>query len=146
MFNKIVVGTDGSTHGDKAVRAAIEIASGNPDADLNVVMAYHPMSARELSETKQMLPEDFRAILHAHYPAEETLERAKKRAETSGISVTVHEIDDDPTEALVTVAEKIGADLIVVGSRRETLAGRMMHGSVSTKVLHHAPCSLLVVT
>lgn len=145
MFEKIVVGTDGSSHGQRAVEVAAELAAVNPSAELHVVMAYHPMSARELAETAQMLPEDFRSILHAHYPAEETLLRARRLAEEKGVTPTLHEIDNDPTDALVGLAEKIGADLLVVGSRGEGLAKRVMHGSVSTKVLHHAPCSLLVI-
>ncbi|MDH3296068.1 MAG: universal stress protein [Acidimicrobiia bacterium] len=145
MFNKIVVGTDGSEHGRRAVEAAVKIAAGNPEAELHVVMAYHPMTAQELAQTVAMLPDDYRNVLHAHYPAEDTLERARMTAQADGVTAHLHEVDEDPTDALVGLAENIDADLLVVGSRGEGLAKRVMHGSVSTKVLHHAPCSVLVV-
>jgi nucleotide-binding universal stress UspA family protein len=147
MFETIVVGTDGSSPADKAVTAAAKIAADQPgDAELHVVMAYHPLTAQEVAETAQRLPEEFKDLLHAHYPAESVLERAMALAEAEGVHATPHEVDQDPTDALVNVAEKVGADLVVVGSRGEGLAKRVMHGSVSTKLLHHTPCSLLVVS
>ena len=69
--------------------------------------------------------------------------RALLRAE--GVEAEFHEIADDPTDALLDTAAAHEADLIVVGSRGEGAVKRALHGSVSTKVLHHAPCSVLVV-
>jgi nucleotide-binding universal stress UspA family protein len=37
------------------------------------------------------------------------------------------------------------ADLIIVGTRGLNTAQRLLLGSVSTKVMHHAPCDVLVV-
>ena len=50
-----------------------------------------------------------------------------------------------PAETLVAFAEKRQADLIVVGSRGQGGFQRLLLGSVSTSVLHHAHCSILVV-
>jgi nucleotide-binding universal stress UspA family protein len=45
----------------------------------------------------------------------------------------------------VTVAEDIGADLVVTGSRARGRITRAVLGSVSTDILHQARCDVLVV-
>ena len=50
-----------------------------------------------------------------------------------------------PAEVLVTAAEEVGADLLVVGSVGMSGARRFMLGNVPNKVSHHAPCDLLIV-
>lgn len=56
----------------------------------------------------------------------------------------VHAIGDKPADALIDVAEQVDADLIVVGNVRMQGFGRLL-GSVGSDVVHHAPCSVLVV-
>lgn len=48
-------------------------------------------------------------------------------------------------ERICQVAAEEDVDLIVVGSRGLSLAGRFLLGSVSDRVVHHAPCSVTVV-
>lgn len=50
-----------------------------------------------------------------------------------------------PAAELIATAKETGADLIVVGSHGRTGLARLALGSVSRNVLHHAPCSVLVV-
>jgi nucleotide-binding universal stress UspA family protein len=45
----------------------------------------------------------------------------------------------------VRQASDEGADLIVVGTRGLNVAQRALLGSVSTKIVHHAACDVLVV-
>lgn len=145
MFSTIVVGTDGSPNAETALRAAVDLQKQLPDAEVHVVMAYHPLSAVELATMSERLPDELRPLLHAHMGAERVLNQAKTLFESAGAEAKFHELDDDPTDALLEVVEQVGADLVVVGSRGEGLAKRALHGSVSTKVLHHVPCSVLVV-
>ncbi|MEZ5102505.1 MAG: universal stress protein [Thermoleophilia bacterium] len=51
----------------------------------------------------------------------------------------------DPAETLCEVARERVADLIVVGSHGRGAAARALLGSVSSSVVHHAPCDVLVV-
>jgi nucleotide-binding universal stress UspA family protein len=51
----------------------------------------------------------------------------------------------DPGNALVAAAESEHADLLVVGTRGRSGAGRMLLGSVSDHLVHHAGCPVLVV-
>jgi nucleotide-binding universal stress UspA family protein len=54
-------------------------------------------------------------------------------------------IGGSPAPGIVTVAEDIEADLIVTGSRGRDAITRALLGSVSTEILHNAPCDVLVV-
>jgi len=54
-------------------------------------------------------------------------------------------LDGDPATCIVDVAEATKAGLVVVGTRGRTGLARLLLGSVARNVLHHAPCSVLVV-
>jgi nucleotide-binding universal stress UspA family protein len=133
-MRNIVVGYDGSDTAKRALGRAAELANG---ASVTVVSAVHvhpaagrsagPVDPDEVSERRQELAEA------------ETLLAEK------GITPELVEGHGDPAEVIVEQAKGTGADLIVVGSRGLSLAERVLLGSVSTKVLHEAPCDVLVV-
>lgn len=50
-----------------------------------------------------------------------------------------------PVEAICEAAKSLGVDLIVIGARGHNMAQRFLLGSVSDRVVHHAPCPVLVV-
>jgi nucleotide-binding universal stress UspA family protein len=50
-----------------------------------------------------------------------------------------------PADEILTVAKEHKADIIVTGAKGLGAFGRMLLGSVSTRVVQHAPCSVLVV-
>lgn len=54
-------------------------------------------------------------------------------------------IEGPPREIIVDEADKWGADLIVMGSRGLGAWSRVLLGSVSNAVVHHAKCSVLIV-
>jgi nucleotide-binding universal stress UspA family protein len=60
------------------------------------------------------------------------------------IPVTTHVVPAHPATALLSVAEAVGADLIVVGNRGMKGPRRVL-GSIPNNVSHHASCDVLVV-
>ena len=145
MFSTIVVGTDGSSNANKALQVSIDLAKGVPDCSVHVVSANHPLSGAEIESIAAELPKEMRPLLHGHMETDTILASARSACRLAGVEATCHELDADPTDALLEVIDREGADLVVVGSRGEGLVKRAMHGSVSTKVIHLAPCSVLVV-
>jgi len=57
---------------------------------------------------------------------------------------TTHVLPGDPAKAILTVAEQVDADLIVVGNRGMKGKGRVL-GSVPNSVAHKAECAVLIV-
>lgn len=73
----------------------------------------------------------------------ELAEESVLLAEATGVEpVRIYE-EGRPHRKIVEVSESIRASLIVVGSRG--LTGLHALGSVSERVVHHAPCSVLIV-
>ena len=50
-----------------------------------------------------------------------------------------------PADVVVRVAEELSPDVVVVGARGLSVAGRWLLGSVSDRVVHHCPCPVTVV-
>jgi len=143
-ISTIVVGTDGSPQGDDAVRAAGEVAAAIGAGPVHVVTACHAISKPEWTEAMSQVPSEFRGSIHLHEDTERVLEEASQILAEYGVAAETHLIEERPTEALVDVAEREDADLIVVGSRGLSAPRRALLGSVSSKLVHHAPCAVLV--
>ena len=139
-MGSIVVGTDGSPGAKAAVRRAAEIAKGS-GSRVHLVTAYpdSPSARETLTSTAKADPVDLRET------AEGVLNRAGRELEAEGIEYETHARAGDPAHVIIEVAEEQGADLIVVGARGSTGLQRFLLGSVSSKLSHHAPTSVMVV-
>ncbi|MEX2646246.1 MAG: universal stress protein, partial [Gaiellaceae bacterium] len=61
------------------------------------------------------------------------------------VPVATRDAIGEPAAKIVETADELGADLIVIGTRNGSALERLVLGSTSTKVLHHAHCDVLVV-
>ncbi|MEM5517280.1 universal stress protein [Henriciella sp. AS95] len=61
-------------------------------------------------------------------------------------SATVAVLDGNPSRDAASYAEKIGADLIVIGSHQKKWWQRLLEGSESSDMIREAPCAVFVVT
>ena len=132
----IVVGVTESETSQHAARTALEYAAAS-GAALHVVTAVRRAEHEvievggdswEFSTTDRALSQvtDFIRTLNA------------------SVEHTVVALEGDPAAILVQEAERLGAELIVVGNVRMQGAARVL-GSVGSHVLRHAPCDVLVV-
>jgi nucleotide-binding universal stress UspA family protein len=64
-----------------------------------------------------------------------TVRRVRDALEDAGVDVTVGEISQPPAEGIVDLADEIDADLLVLGGRKRSPAGKVLFGSVSQQVL-----------
>ncbi len=138
MFENVLIAVDGSEHSLKAAKLAGGIAR-NMGSDLWVVIAYDPVPGY-LGE-----PYLQRAISERMDHAEKLFEEAKQ--EIGSITGELHTeiLEDDPAEAIITVAETRNVDLIVMGTRGLGKIKGMLQGSQSQKVVVHAVCPVLLV-
>jgi nucleotide-binding universal stress UspA family protein len=144
VFSRIVVGTDGSETAAEAVRQAVDLAKLS-SAQLSIVSAYEPVSKRRVEGEQLDAPAD---VQHEIGPREDVnlvLDAAAAAAKKEGLEVQTHPVEGNPGDAILTVAEETGADLIVVGNKGMTGARRFLLGSVPNNVSHHAPCSVMIV-
>lgn len=144
LFERIVVGTDGSDSAREAIRQAANLAQ-QTGAALDVVSAFEPVPSSRSSSEAAGAPDD---VSHEFGPREDVnfaLDGAAGIARDFGLEITPHPRDGDAADAIIQVAEETGADLIVVGNKGMTGAKRFLLGSVPNKVSHHSPCSVLIV-
>jgi nucleotide-binding universal stress UspA family protein len=120
VYERILVGTDGSATAASAVDRAVEVAVAT-GAELTILCVGDGERARGVVDAE--------AVRHA----------------SSGAHVTTRTASGDPASVLTDVAAQDGYDLIVVGNKGMTGASRFLLGSVPNKVSHHAPVSLLIV-
>src|SRR5260221_11458889 len=136
MFQRILVGTDGSGTAGAAVAHAAELAKIG-GAELIVVSAY---------KQPEDVPPPFGAVESQHTAevGKAVLQDVEKRY---GGDIKLRTIlkEGNPTDVLVDVADDEKADVIVVGNRGMTGAKRFVLGSVPNAVSHHAPCHVLIV-
>lgn len=144
MFERIVVGTDGSETATEAVRQAIELAK-LAGAKLDIVAAFEPVPQTRLREEQGEVPGDVSYAVGPREDVNVTLEGAVGMAKREGLEAEPYPRQGDPADAILDVAEQTGADLIVVGNKGMTGAKRFLLGSVPNKVSHHAPCGVYIV-
>jgi nucleotide-binding universal stress UspA family protein len=144
MFGSIVVGTDGSETAGEAVRQATELAKA-VGAKVNLVSAYQPVGNQRLREERTQVPDDAQWMVHEREDVDATLKEAAARAEEAGVETQSFARQGDPADAILDVAEEVGADLIIVGNKGMTGTRRYFLGSVPNNVSHHAPCSVLII-
>ena len=134
-MNKILVAYDGSESAKRALEEAAKLL-GN-DRALTVVSV-----AEELPQfgraAAMLVPEE-------HEERRRELREAKAVLAERGVAATVVERRGDAATMILDEAEKEGVELIVMGTRGLGPGKRWPLGSVSTKVLHHAPANVLVV-
>lgn len=173
MLKTILVSTDGSDHAGKAVALASDLAVkyGAELIILHVLLRGHlPEELRRLVEVEGLVepppppppttPEvpAAMAITPGGVEAEtvslrvldavgrQIVDAAKRVARDHGVASVRTMIEDgDAAERILDVAEREGADAIVLGSRGlGTLKGLLL-GSVSHKVAQHAHCTCITV-
>ncbi|HEX2232346.1 MAG TPA: universal stress protein [Thermoleophilaceae bacterium] len=140
MYKTVVVGTDGSPRAEKAVDEAIDLArSENSKLYLVAAFSANERHWEEIQSSAKVERVNLGQI------AEQVLARTAKRAEEQGVDVDYSAEEGDPAEVLIEVADRENADLIVVGNKGMTGAKRFFLGSVPNKVVHHAPCGVMIV-
>jgi nucleotide-binding universal stress UspA family protein len=138
MFKNILLAIDGSDHALQAARVAGEMARCN-DAALRVVVAYDVVPAF-FGE-----PEFQQAVSARMKYAENVLERAVSFVGEIPNVIKIEVLEGPPAEAILRVVETRGNDLIVMGTRGRGRLSGLLLGSVSQKVVAHAPCPVLLV-
>ena len=138
----ITVGIDGSAHSTRALEWAINEAAIR-HAPVTV-LTVHTVPMSGWTGNPITLPQDAEDQEKAQQAAEEmTLKVTSQLGTAKPSSVTVRTISGFPAQALIDASRT--ADLLVVGSRGAGGFARLMIGSVSSQVVHHAHCPAVVV-
>jgi nucleotide-binding universal stress UspA family protein len=137
----ILLATDGSPTAGEATRVAIELAK-RYDAPLLILTVWNISFYAYGAAPVPVLPDLDRV---AEDEAEQVVARAEEAAREAGVRVRTMLKRGYPSAEICEVAHDREVQMIVLGSHGWGPLKRMIFGSVSTAVLHHAPCPVLVV-
>lgn len=142
-FKKILVAFDSSEYSIRALRAAAILAKAQ-GAELFVlyvllllIYSYAGMSNVDIERIGRIEKEEAEAIVKR---GNELI-----REENIGAKVNVVEGVRSAVQAITEYADKESVDLIAVGTRGMSGFKKLLLGSVSSGVVAHAQCSVLVV-
>ncbi len=138
----ITVGIDGSAHSTRALEWALKEAATR-HAPVTV-LTVHTVPASGWTGNPITLPPDAADLEKASHAAEElTVKATSQLGAAQPSSVTVRAVAGFPAQELIEASRT--ADLVVVGSRGAGGFARLRIGSVSSQVVHHAHCPIVVV-
>lgn len=145
---KILLATDGTKHSDSAIEMVgnLKLSDGDEVKIVSVVDMAVPLSVDIYAG---YLPTTAEIEKTAQENAEKIVETASKNIRESfadkNVFISTEVLLGSPESRIVETAEEMHANLIIVGSHGYNRWERLLLGSVSDSVVHHSPCSVLVV-
>jgi maltose/moltooligosaccharide transporter len=140
VYDRVVVGSDGSASALYAVARAHEVASA-AEARVVVVTAYDPDDVGRPQE-----PVDGRRLLYGREAARAAVHKSVREITSERVrDIEQVVVAAKPAEALLRVAGASPASLIVVGNRGLGAEEGEVLGSVPAEIVRKAVCDVLVV-
>jgi nucleotide-binding universal stress UspA family protein len=135
-----------------------------PPETLTVVVGYDGSDAarRGLARVRQLTARRLTVVVVAAQPdvrspglgaelsgvtvdAERLLREAREFLDADGVAIETRSAVGDPAAVLIDIARESSAGLVIVGRRGGDFVTRTLLGSVAQRVVHNAPCDVLVV-
>ena len=136
LFSRVLVGVDGSPESSEAVRQAALLATSG--GALTVLAAWD--LAPPIVTPMTILPAYDAEQEAARSEAEDAVQAARQLLPTARTIV----VRDFAAQALIDEIERARSTLVVVGSHGQARTVGILTGSTATKLLHDAPCSVLL--
>lgn len=130
-FRKILVAVDTSPQAPVVFEQALELAKKNSAS----LVVFHGIDKLTYLAEIEVKTEQVEGLLQTY----------QQKAKNQGISTQFSYRPGEPGASICDLAQSWGADLIVLGRRGYKGLAEVLLGSVSNHVVHHAPCSVLVV-
>lgn len=147
-MQSIIIAYDGSEAARRALERVAEIAA--PDATVRIVgVASGSPRGAHIPGPSTRLSDDRSGTAPPAVPSvdgiDQLLHSAREALALRGVEAKTIRAIGDPADAIIEAAAEANATLIVMGNRGHGVAKRVLLGSVSSQVVNHAPCDVLVV-
>lgn len=138
VMRHVLIADDGSEEAWSAVEVGTDLALRYGARATLLTVIHHPAYPATVGEVQE-------ADLEQREFAERVQRRAIEYAEPLSLHLDPVVTSGHPVEAIVEYARKHAVDLIVMGYRGMSNLQRFFGGSVSDRVVDHAPCNVLIV-
>jgi nucleotide-binding universal stress UspA family protein len=144
MFTHILLATDGSELSRIAIQKGIQLAKAIHARVTGVYVTpevrYYTYETEIPAEVKEKTAQQYHAVSKKYLAVVETM------AKEAGVACdTVAEINDQPHEVIIAVAEARKCDLVVMASHGRRGVKGLLLGSETQKVLTHSKIPVLVI-
>jgi len=144
MLRKILLATDGSAPSLKAADLALELAQKN-NAEVEIFFVISSQHALNAYRGAPYPSDSSPQAEHWKQVATEMIKKTARVFEEQQVPYRSKIEAGNPADRICWEAESEGHDLVILGTRGQTGISRFLLGSVSSKVVAYAPCSVLVV-
>lgn len=138
MFSKIMHANDGSEPAFHALSLALAIARQNKSE-------LHMVCVEEIDYMPEFIEEVREETGTAARRYHKVLQRARAMAEESLVPLQTHVVAGHPVRDIVDLAAEFKIDLLVIGARGHSAVYERLLGSRADRIVHLAPCPVLVV-
>jgi nucleotide-binding universal stress UspA family protein len=138
MYATVLLAYDGSVEGRRALREGARIAQ-ICKSEVFLLAVVNVSAGIAIAEGAAA-----GAVESEWETYEEVLAEGVRRLKGMGFSPSARLGVGDPAQQIEAVAKEIGADLVVVGHRRQGPLSRLWFGSVTGHLIDHVDCSILV--
>ena len=140
MFTKILVPVDGSDNSYKALEAAL-VLSEKLGSNISVVKVMEQVPITHI-ESEKLLNELLEAYKKEN---QEILSKCSDIARQKGIAIKTVLLQGNPAPVILDYSKKENFDLVIMGSRGMGKFKELILGSVSSKIVHHSPCAIMII-
>ncbi len=140
MFTKILVPVDGSDNSYKALEAAL-VFSEKLGSNISVVNVMEQVPITHI-ESEKLLSELLEAYKKEN---QEILSKCSDIAHQKGITIKTVHLQGNPAPVILDYSKKENFDLVIMGSRGMGKFKELILGSVSSKIVHHSPCAIMII-
>ncbi len=145
MFKKFLVPTDGSEKSKKAVAKAIDLAK-KLDAEVTIMHVTPSVSPLLLSPYTGPASDAFKTVIdELERKGTTLLNDTKQEYADSGVKITTKMAHGDPSIEITQEAKRGEYDLIIMSNRGLSEIKQFLMGSVSSRVVKHAACTVMII-
>ena len=140
MFTKILVPVDGSDNSYRALETAL-VLSEKLGSNISVVNVMEQVPITHI-ESEKLLSELLEAYKKEN---QEILSKCSEIARQKGITIKSVLLQGNPAPVILDFIRKENFDLVIMGSRGMGKFKELIIGSVSSKIVHHSPCAIMII-
>ena len=140
MFTNVLVPVDGSDNSYRALDAAL-LLTEKLGSSITVVNVIEQVPITHI-ESEKLLSELLEAYKKEN---QEILSNCSNIATEKGLSIKTLLLQGNPASVILDYSKKEKFDLVIMGSRGMGKFKQLILGSVSSKIVHHSPCEILLI-
>jgi nucleotide-binding universal stress UspA family protein len=140
LFTKILVPVDGSDNSYRALDAALFL-SEKLGSNITVLHVMEEIPITHI-ESQKLLSE-----LLENYKKEnqDILSKCSEIARKKAVTINTILLQGNPASIILDFSKKEKYDTVIMGSRGLGKFKELILGSVSSKIVHHSPCEVLLI-